>query len=204
VAAAASAQAAAQNDATSTSAADSDASADADPNAAAAVAANASSSATASATAAADSSASATASASASADAAADPAGQLAITIKVPVLERGAQQTAIGTGFTPGEVVTGVMSSEPLALGTQVADAQGTVTFTWAVPASTDLGTHTVTLSGTTSGSVAASFQVVASGLATTGGDLPNGWIALGALMLLFGLGTALVARSKRETVTAE
>ncbi len=210
--AATAAQAAAQTDATSTSAADASASADADPNASAAAAANASSSATASASAAADASAeataeasaSATAEASASADAAADPTGKIAIAIKVPVLERGAQQTAVGTGFAPGESVSGVMTSAPVALGTQVADAQGTVTFTWTVPSSTDLGTHTVTLTGASSGSVAATFQVVASGLATTGGEIQGGWIALAALLLMLGLGATRIARSRRPMVQAE
>ena len=75
-------------------------------------------------------------------------------------LERGEKQTAVGTGFKPGESVTGVMTSEPIALGTKVADAQGTVTFTWTIPSGTDLGTHAVTLTGATSGSVSASFQV--------------------------------------------
>ncbi len=218
--AAASAQAAAQNDATSTSAADASASADADPNASAAAVANASSSATASASAAADASAeaaaeasasataeasaSATAEASASADAASDPTGPIAITIKVPVLERGEKQTAVGTGFQPGESVTGVMTSEPIALGTQVADAQGTVTFTWTIPSGTDLGTHAVTLTGATSGSVSASFQVVATGLATTGGEIQGGWIALAALLLMLGLGMTRIARSRRPLVQTE
>ncbi|MFJ4998293.1 choice-of-anchor G family protein [Microbacterium sp. NPDC088619] len=213
-AAAAAAQATAQNDATSTSAADASASADADPNASAAAAANASSSATASASAAADVSATADASAaadptaeasaSADADAAADPTGKIAITIKVPVLERGEKQTAVGTGFTPGESVTGVMTSEPIALGTKVADAQGTVTFTWTIPSGTDLGTHAVTLTGATSGSVSASFQVVASGLATTGGEIQGGWIALAALLLMLGLGMTRIARSRRPFVQTE
>ncbi|WEF21602.1 choice-of-anchor G family protein [Microbacterium maritypicum] len=210
--AAAAAQAAAQNDATSTSEADASASADADPNASAAAAANASSSATASASAAADFSAEATAAASASAtattsssaDAAADPTGNIAITIKSPVLERGKQQTAVGTGFTPGETVTGVMTSDPLALGSQIANAQGTVTFTWTVPTAIDLGTHTVTLTGATSGSVSATFQLVASGLATTGGQLQSGWIALAALLLTLGLGTMRLARSRRPLVQTE
>ena len=195
---AAAAQAAAQNDATSTSAADASASADADPNASAAAAANASSSATASASAAADASASATA------DASADPSGDIAITIKVPVLERGERQTAVGTGFLPGESVSGVMSSEPIALGTQIADEDGTVTFTWTIPAGTDLGTHTVTLTGVTSGSVAATFQVVAAGLATTGGDVQTGWLALAALLLTLGLGVTRIARSRRPMVQTE
>jgi hypothetical protein len=208
--AAAAAQAAAQNDATSTSAADASASADADPNASAAAAANASSSATASASAAADASveataaASASATASASADAAADPTGNIAIALKSPVLERGKQQTAVGTGFQPGERVTSVMASDPIALGGQVANAQGTVTFTWTIPSATDLGTHAVTLTGASSGSVSASFQVVASGLATTGGQVQSGWIALAALLLVLGLGTMRLARSRRRLVQTE
>ncbi|MGK3948895.1 choice-of-anchor G family protein [Microbacterium sp. K2] len=211
-AAAAAAQATAQNDATSTSAADASASADADPNASAAAAANATSSATASASAAADASAtaaaeasaSATAEASASADADADPTGNIAITLENPVLERGEKQTAVGTGFKPGESVTGVMTSAPIALGTKVADAQGTVTFTWTIPSSTDLGTHAVTLTGATSGSVSASFQVVATGLATTGGEIQGGWIALAGLLLMLGLGMTRIARSRRPIVQTE
>ncbi len=208
--AAAAAQTAAQNDATSTSAADASAAADADPNASAAAAANASSSATASASAAADASAEATAeasasaTASASADAAADPTGNIAIALRSPVLERGQQQTAVGTGFKPGEKVTGVMASDPVALGSQVANAQGTVTFTWTVPTATDLGPHTVTLTGATSGSVSASFQVVASGLATTGGQVQGGWIALAALLLVLGLGAMRLATSRRRLIRTE
>lgn len=200
------AAAAAQSSAEADSSQAATAQANANASAAASYAANADASvnASAEAAAAANASASATTSASASASANANPTGKLGITVKVPVLERGQQQTAVGTGFKPGEVVTGVMHSDPLALGTQVANAEGTVTFTWAIPAGTDLGTHSVTLTGAESGSVAGTFQVVAKGLATTGGTAPNGWIVLGALLLMFGLGTALVARSKRETVTAE
>ncbi|CAN7196006.1 hypothetical protein LJR186_000541 [Microbacterium foliorum] len=119
-------------------------------------------------------------------------------------LERGEKQTAVGTGFKPGESVTGVMTSEPIALGTKVADAQGTVTFTWTIPSGTDLGTHAVTLTGATSGSVSASFQVVASGLATTGGEIQGGWIALAALLLMLGLGMTRVARSRRPLAQTE
>lgn len=204
------AAAAAQSSAEADSSQAATAQANANASAAASAAANANASTEASAAAAADVEANATASTTAtantnaSASANANPTGKLGITVKVPVLERGQQQTAVGTGFKPGEVVSGVMNSDPLALGTQVANAEGTVTFTWAIPAGTDLGTHSVTLTGAESGSVAGTFQVVAKGLATTGGTAPNGWIVLGALLLMFGLGTALVARSKRETVTAE
>ena len=96
------------------------------------------------------------------------------------------------------------MTSDPVALGTQVADGEGTVTFTWTIPADADLGTHTVTLTGAESGSVAGTFEVVADGLAGTGSDVPLGWIALGVLLLMLGLGTALVARSRRAVAAAE
>lgn len=124
--------------------------------------------------------------------------------MKVPVLERGDKQTAIGTGFKAGEVVTGVMNSDPLALGTQVADAEGTVTFTWTIPAGTDLGVHSVTLTGADSGSVSGTFRVVADGLAATGGESTMGWVALSALLLMLGVGTALIARNRRVRTYAE
>jgi hypothetical protein len=120
------------------------------------------------------------------------------------VLQRGAQQTAVGTGFQPGETVTGLMTSAPVPLGTQVADAQGTVTFTWTIPSSSDLGTHTVTLTGATSGSVSATFQVVASGLATTGGQAQGGAVALAVLLLMLGLGALRLARSRRPQLQTE
>ena len=193
------AAAAAQSSAEADSSASASAQANANASAAASAAANANASTEASAAAAAD------VDAAASADAAAEPTGKLGLTIKHPRLEVSQQQTAVGTGFAPGEVVTGVMNSDPLALGTQVADDQGTVTFTWAIPAGTDLGTHTVTLSGE-SGTVAGTFQVVASssGLAATGGTLPNGWIILGALLVMFGLGAALLGRPRRAGTVAE
>ncbi|MBO9625537.1 MAG: choice-of-anchor G family protein [Microbacterium sp.] len=208
--AAAAAQAAALANATSNANADTSAAVNANASSAAQAAALSTSSADAStaavgtASAAADPSAQAatTTTASASANANANPAGKLGLTIAHPTLRVSQQQTAVGTGFQAGEVVTGVMSSTPLALGTQVANQQGTVTFTWAIPSGTDLGTHTVTLSGQ-SGTVAGTFQVVAQGLAATGGSLPNGWIILGALLVMFGLGSALLARPRRAGAAA-
>ncbi|WP_243229169.1 choice-of-anchor G family protein [Microbacterium sp. CIAB417] len=118
---------------------------------------------------------------------------EIEVTAQVPVLEVGDTQTAVGTGFQPGETVTGTMNSDPLALGTQVADSNGTVTFTWKIPAGTDLGTHSVTLSGAESGSDSDTFRVVADGLATTGLDtglaVPIGIVlaALGAAGIVIG-----------------
>ena len=67
-----------------------------------------------------------------------------------------------GTGYAPGTVVHGFMSSSPVVdLGTQVADADGEVTFTWTVPASADLGTHTFSLTAEGYADQAATFEVV-------------------------------------------
>jgi LPXTG-motif cell wall-anchored protein len=84
------------------------------------------------------------------------------------VLHRGELQTAIGTGFQPGEVVSGVQYSDPYPVGTQRADVDGTVTFTWVIPADTDISEHTITLTGEESGDVSGTFRVAAT--ATDGG----------------------------------
>ena len=47
-------------------------------------------------------------------------------------------------------------------------------------------------------------FQVVATGLATTGGEIQGGWIALAALLLMLGLGMTRIARSTRPIVQTE
>jgi len=44
----------------------------------------------------------------------------------------------------------------------------------------------------------------VATGLATTGGEIQGGWIALAALLLMLGLGMTRVARSRRPLVQTE
>ena len=98
----------------------------------------------------------------------------------------------------PGETVTGTMLSEPLALGTQVANAAGEVTFTWTIPAGTELGAHSVVLEGTDSGSVSGTFRVVASdgGLAPTGLDL-GVTVPIGIMLALFGTWAVITGRRK-------
>lgn len=120
-------------------------------------------------------------------------------------------QTGIGTGFQPGEVVTGQQNSTPLALGTQVADANGTVVFTWQIPADNDLGTHRLILTGAESGTVDATFTVIApsdagtggggGGLAVTGGAQLGLLAPLGVLMLGIGAAVVLYASRRREEV---
>ncbi|WP_431279166.1 Ig-like domain-containing protein [Leifsonia poae] len=141
----------------------------------------------------------------------------LGIIVRVPTLHRGDVEVAIGLGFNPGEQVTGTMRSAPFPLGTQKADRDGTVTFTWKIPAGADLGAHQVELTGAESGSVSGPFSVIAEpvaaghgagtgpGLAHTGSDvLPfiYGAVALGLVGVFLLLAAA--RRRRREEDTQE
>jgi uncharacterized repeat protein (TIGR02543 family) len=102
--------------------------------------------------------------------------------------------TVTGSGFTPGEPVIVVLHSDPVVLGTLVADAAGNVSGSFVIPAGTPAGAHTVVATGTLSG-VQASVAIVVpadpAALAATGADpYPAlGWgtaaVLLGALALL-------------------
>ncbi|MFI2104621.1 invasin domain 3-containing protein, partial [Isoptericola sp. NPDC019693] len=83
------------------------------------------------------------------------------LTLELDVAERGDTQVAHGGGFLPGEEVSGVLTSTPVDLGAQTADATGAVTFTVTLPEDLEAGTHHVTLTGDASGDVRAAFEVV-------------------------------------------
>lgn len=99
-------------------------------------------------------------------------------------LRQGDTQFAYGHLFAPGERVSGLLESEPISLGAAIADSRGNVEFEVWIPSNFDIGWHTVTLTGETSGSVQASFYVEAKaqGLINTGGDL---WVPLGIAVVL-------------------
>ncbi|MCL2317034.1 MAG: DUF11 domain-containing protein, partial [Actinomycetia bacterium] len=75
----------------------------------------------------------------------------------------GGVASVTGSGFLPGESVTATMYSDPVVIGTQTADADGNVAFTWAVPSDTAPGDHTVGLVGASSGASATAAFVVAA-----------------------------------------
>jgi hypothetical protein len=130
--------------------------------------------------------------------------GGLAITIRHEVRQQGQTQSVTGSGFRPGEVVSGVVDSDPIDLGSRVANAAGEVTFTFTIPADFEVGPHTVTLTGAESGAVSIQFQVVPAGLATTGGD-PGPFLAWGVLLLLAGsVLAATSSRRRRMPVTSQ
>ncbi|MGW9021846.1 Ig-like domain-containing protein [Leucobacter chromiiresistens] len=113
------------------------------------------------------------------------------------------QLTITGTGFLPEETVSAEVHSQPVSLGSAAADAEGTVVFTFDVPADFALGAHTALLNGAQSGQVSAEFTVVApdqplptpehpqvpkaeerASLPITGGQISGLLLAAGALMV--------------------
>ncbi|WP_448058868.1 invasin domain 3-containing protein [Cellulomonas hominis] len=128
----------------------------------------------------------------------------------------GQAQGATGAGFAPGETVVVSMASDPVVLGTAVADGAGDVVFGFVVPAVAD-GTHTVTMTGQVSGRAAsAAFQVVSDpaggggagpgagagdgGLPVTGAAGVLGVSLLAALTTAAGLALVLVRNRRRGT----
>jgi hypothetical protein len=135
-------------------------------------------------------------------------------------LAQGATQTITGTGFSAGEKVSGVLHSSPAAVGTATASTTGTVSLRFTVPTSTTAGSHTVVLTGATSGlsTTSGSFSVTVApaapsspgttapapatdgGLAATGLDGPRtlGEGLLGVGLILAGGAAAYAGRRRR------
>ena len=76
-------------------------------------------------------------------------------------VQQGKQLTITGTGFQPGELVT-VGSDLSLPDGSITANAAGVATLRITLDSSAALGSHTVLLTGATSGATSATFTVVA------------------------------------------
>ena len=115
--------------------------------------------------------------------------------VALGTVAQGQVQTGTGTGFQPGETVTGDQRSIPRDLGTQVADANGQVTFTWTIRPDETLGAHRFIVTGTESGSASVTFNVVAAVLPATGPEstMPTTLIALA--LTLAGTPLALFTR---------
>lgn len=126
--------------------------------------------------------------------------GPISMELAHATREPGQQQRATGHGFQPGESVSGLMFSTPVDLGTRIADANGDVTFTFTLAGDAETGQHTVTLTGTFSGSVSERFTVTAPpGLAATGSGLSASGFWLSALTLGLGLVLTIVTRRRRD-----
>jgi hypothetical protein len=116
----------------------------------------------------------------------------------------GQTYTVVATGFQPYEMVTAVLHSAPYFIGTEQADGNGTVTFTWNMPGTIDPGSHRVVLTGTDSGTAetpvtiaATTAKTTADTLSATGGRASGLMIGLGLVSLLAGLGFIVIARRR-------
>lgn len=90
------------------------------------------------------------------------PVYKISVSVKYAQVEVGGQQTVTGKGFKYLERVTAQLCSTTCTtVGTGYAGLNGQVTITFTVPDTTTLGNYTVTLTGPTSGSGIASFQVI-------------------------------------------
>lgn len=146
-----------------------------------------------------------------------EPTGDAAVKVAHDQLPVGEQQTATGTGFVPGESVQAEMHSDPLEIGVQTADEQGTISFTWTIPPGTDVGEHTVALTGTVTPTVKAAFAVTSpsdggdesgtsggntdstGNLPITGGGFDIKMVLFGAALIALGLGIVTAARLRRR-----
>ena len=193
-----------------------------DSNAKASAAANANASAAASAASNANSSNNASSAAAANASSNADGnASGIKVTIDRNLVNKGANVVlkVTGTGFKATEKVAGVLFSEQSPLGSQVADANGQVVFTFNSQ-NLELGDHTVTLTSTVdaakTGSV--SFKVVPAGagnvnasgssngsgdgLANTGSNDPTSIFVGAGIALLLGAALVSIAVSRKRRGT--
>ncbi|WP_460980171.1 choice-of-anchor G family protein, partial [Pseudactinotalea suaedae] len=130
---------------------------------------------------------------------------ELGIAIEQPTRYRGQVQVGHGWGYAPGTVVHGYMNSTPqIDLGTQVANADGEVTFTWTIPASAAIDTHTFSLTANGYDDQSVTFRVLANA-AAPGPQLPStgadtGLAMSAAILVLLGGAFALLStRVKRR-----
>ena len=116
----------------------------------------------------------------------------------------GQRMQLVAEGFQPGESVAFYLHSDPVFLGTAVADASGVARLLADVPADTPAGAHTVVATGGTSGRWATLAVRLAvpdeqpGALAVTGA---SGGAATAAAWLLLLVGGALVVLARRARI---
>ncbi|MBA2608708.1 MAG: hypothetical protein H0U92_07210, partial [Actinobacteria bacterium] len=91
------------------------------------------------------------------------------IALSPSTAKAGDSITVTGGGFEAGESIAGVVQSDPVSVGSTTSDAAGEYVFTFTLPSSDDEGSHTVQLTGASSGLVlSAPLTVTAAQVATT------------------------------------
>ncbi len=124
------------------------------------------------------------------------------VTVSSPSVVAGGEVTLRAAGFDGNEPVDITLYSDPIFLGSVVADAAGAVSTTVSIPADLEPGAHRIELVGRVSGRAASvSVEVLADGadagvtLPATG--RPTG-SEVGVALLLLLVGAALVGSRRR------
>ena len=130
---------------------------------------------------------------------------QLPVAVLAPNVKkiaRGQRVRLSGGGFGPRKSVNLYVASDPIYLGSGVADENGVVTVEGVIPDGLDAGEHSLVLIDPETGvgfrqDVSLDAADSSSDLPTTGAD-STPMMALGALFVLAGGGLALVAKRRR------
>lgn len=137
------------------------------------------------------------------------PAPKPSISVATGSVNAGGEIAVTGENFAPGESVAFELHSDPIALGSLVADGDGRLSGTLRIPASAPVGSHTLVAVGAESAIEASvALQVsaatgagtgtgstttppvrgaAATGLASTGSDVPGGILIAGLFLALCG-----------------
>ncbi len=114
----------------------------------------------------------------------------------------GGSVTVSGSGFQPGSTVQAALFSTPKIVGSATANAAGSVSISFVVPAGTDVGTHEIQLQGVNASGgshvLSATLVVRAGTLSRTGSDAST--LLLYALAMLV-LGVSLFTLTYRRRV---
>jgi hypothetical protein len=128
-------------------------------------------------------------------------AAKLEETVEREKAAPGQTQKATVRGFKAGESVTATEQPDRRAIGTEAANSDGEVTFTWIISTDDTLGSHEFIATGVESGPVSARYTVVATE-AEAASDDDSGlspWLIALIVILVLGAIAAAVAYAFRR-----
>ncbi|MCS5718422.1 lamin tail domain-containing protein [Herbiconiux sp. CPCC 205763] len=144
--------------------------------------------------------------------------GDPTVTATPSTVKAGGTTTIEAKGLVAGTRYAVVLHSDPVTLGSVVADAEGTLTLEDVViPAATVVGAHTITVAASSDpATVIASAQLTVTAAASTTGPASTGgttgtaalastgaeplpWVAVSSVLLLLGAGLVLMRRRTRR-----
>lgn len=125
------------------------------------------------------------------------------VTLEKSTAKIGESIEIVGTGFTAGHEITAILHSEPMTIGTAVADERGVARFSYTIPATTPIGSHEIVLTDAATGASAWTALLVEAavtkgrGLASTGADAAS-LLALATLFAATGAVVSTCAKRRR------